>query len=216
MDKGKLLTEVAQKIKICQRCSLYKTAIQAVPGEGNPEAKIMFIGEAPGFWEDQRGKPFVGAAGKLLGQSLSSINLKRSDVFIANILKHRPPDNRDPLPSEVEACASWLDTQIEIIKPKIIATLGRFSMKKFIPGEFISQVHGQPRWVEFGKRRYLALPLYHPAAALRNGKIMSQFKKDFEKLSQLKDNLEKETKELNFGDFKKESQKKANKQLNLI
>lgn len=212
MNRRELLKELAEKINNCQKCPLYKTATQAVPGEGDAAAKIFFIGEAPGYWEDQKGRPFVGAAGKLLDQSLAVIGLKRNDVFIANILKHRPPGNRDPLTQEVEACKTWLDAQIGIIQPKIIATLGRFSMNKFIPGAFISQVHGQPRWVEFDGQRYLVFPLYHPAAALRNSKVLEEFKKDFEKLKNLEDNRKENREKV---DFKKEPEK-TDEQLSLL
>ncbi len=193
-DKKKELDQIAKQVGDCQRCSLYKRATQAVPGEGSAQAEIMFIGEAPGYWEDQKGIPFVGAAGKLLDKLLNSIDLKRNEVFIGNILKHRPPNNRDPLPDEVEACRFWLDRQIEVIKPKIIATLGRFAMNKFIPGVFISQAHGRARWVEFNGKKYLVFPLYHPAAALRNGRVAQELERDFEKLKNLKDNLGKESK----------------------
>jgi len=184
MDKKKALEEVAKQVEKCRRCSLYKKANNAVPGEGNPEAKVMFVGEGPGFWEDQKGIPFCGAAGRLLDQLLQLIKVKREDVFIGNVIKHRPPGNRDPLPEEIKACEIWLDKQIEIIQPKIIVTLGRFSMAKFIPEGKISQIHGQARYVNFKGKKYIVIPMFHPAAALRRADIMEKIKGDFQKLSQ--------------------------------
>lgn len=191
MNKKEQLKKIAQQVEKCRQCLLYKTANKSVPGEGSPSAKILFIGEAPGYYEDQQGRPFVGRAGKLLDSCLKEIGLSRKEVFIANILKHRPPDNRDPLSEEITACRKWLDKQVELINPEFIATLGRFSMNKFLPGVFISQAHGQARWANFNKKKYLIFPLYHPAAALRNGNVMREFKKDFAKLKELMDNKEK-------------------------
>jgi len=181
-DKKKQLDEVARQVASCQRCPLYKNATNPVPGEGNPEAEIMFIGEGPGFNEDRQGRPFVGQAGKLLDELLSTIKIERKDVFIGNVVKHRPPENREPLPEEIEACREFLDRQIEIIQPKIIVTLGRFSMAKFIPEVKISQVHGMARFVEFGGRKIIIIPMYHPAAALRRGEVMENLKNDFLKI----------------------------------
>jgi len=182
-EKQKKLEEIAKKVATCQKCALYKNATKAVPGEGNPDAEIMFIGEGPGYYEDQEGRPFVGQAGKLLDELLQLIKLPRKDVFIGNVVKHRPPGNRDPLPEEIKACEPYLDEQIKIINPEIIATLGRFSMAKFLPGEYISQIHGQKRNIDFGGRKYIVIPMYHPAAALRNAKIMKELKEDFQKIS---------------------------------
>jgi len=210
MNKDEEIQKLNEKIKVCKQCPLYKTATQAVPGEGGTRVEIMFIGEAPGYWEDQKGRPFVGEAGKLLDKSLTEIGLSRSEVFITNILKHRPPGNRDPQPSEIEACRDWLDNQIRIISPRIIVTLGRFSMNKFLPGAFISSVHGQSRWIEIGSKKYLILPFYHPAAALRSEGILRQFKSDFEKLRKLKDNINSQPEE-----FTKKEQK-DNPQLSLL
>lgn len=180
--KAEKLEEINQQVSSCQRCPLYENTTQAVPGEGNPEAQVMFIGEGPGFYEDREGRPFVGQAGKLLDKLIQSIELERRDVFITNIVKHRPPENRDPLPDEIEACKIWLDQQIEIIDPKIIVTLGRFSMSKFLPGELISRIHGQARFVEFAGRKRIVIPMYHPAAALRSVTVMEQIKSDFQKI----------------------------------
>jgi DNA polymerase len=180
------LNKIATEIKSYKGLEIAKNATQAVPGEGDPDAEVMFIGEAPGFNEDKQGRPFVGQAGKLLEKMLIGIlQLDRKDVYITNIVKFRPPDNRDPFDDEIEACRVWLDQQIQIIKPKIIVTLGRFSMAKFIPGVTISRVHGQPKYIDFLQRKYIVFPMYHPAAALRAGEVMNQFKLDFEKLKSL-------------------------------
>jgi len=185
MSSPTKLAEIAKKVKRCTSCPLYKGTNNGVPGSGNASADIMFIGEAPGFHEDRQGLPFVGAAGKLLDKSLAAINLKRDDVFIGNMIKHRPPSNRDPSEEELEACRPYIDAQIKAINPKIIVTLGRFSMGKFIPDVKISQVHGQARWVNFNDQKILVMPMYHPAAALRNGYMMGHFQADFQKLTQI-------------------------------
>lgn len=207
-EKQKELEEIAKQVSVCKSCRLYQTAIRGVPGEGNPEAKIMFIGEGPGFYEDQSGRPFVGQAGKLLDQLLQSINLERKEVFIGNVVKHRPPENRDPLPDEIEACRQWLDRQLEIIQPEIIVTLGRFSMAKFLPNELISRVHGQPRFVEFQGRRVTVIPMYHPAAALRSSSIMEAIRNDFQKIVVFRSPQKAEE--------EKRPAERKNEQLNLI
>jgi DNA polymerase len=177
MDNAAMLASLAAKVEACKNCSLYKTATHGVPGEGNPGAKIFFIGEAPGFYEDQSGRPFVGRAGQLLEKTLLQVGLKRDEVFIGNVIKHRPPENRDPIPAEISACAPWLDQQLAIIRPKVIVTLGRFSMAKFLPGVRISSAHGVAKKV----RDYIVLPMYHPAAALRSPEMMRAFAADFAK-----------------------------------
>jgi len=178
--------KIAQEIKDFKGLDIAKNCTNSVPGEGNPDAQIMFIGEAPGFNEDLQGRPFVGQAGKLLEKTLKEVlNLNRSDVYITNIVKFRPPDNRDPFPNEIEACKKWLDSQISIIQPKIIATLGRYSMGKFIPDVTISRTHGQSRFVTFNNQKFIVFPMYHPAAALRAGAVMEQFILDFNKLKSL-------------------------------
>lgn len=185
-QKKKELDKVAQEVKAFKDLDIARSATNAVPGEGDPDAQIMFIGEAPGFNEDQQGRPFVGQAGKLLEKVLASeLDMDRNQVYITNIVKYRPPDNRDPFDNEIEACQQWLDRQIEIISPKIIVTLGRFSMAKFIPGVTISKVHGEARFVDFNGQRYIVFPMYHPAAALRSGAMMQQFTADFERLKSL-------------------------------
>jgi len=195
MTKQEALLQIAEEIKKCRRCPLGQKATQAVPGEGSSDAQVMFIGEAPGFWEDQKGIPFCGAAGKLLDKLLAQAGLKREKVFIANILKHRPPQNRDPQPQEIEACQFFLDRQIEVIKPQVVVSLGRFSLNKFAAGASISQIHGQPRLINFGGKELILVPMYHPAAALRNGKIMREEEEDFRRLGEFlkKMNGEKES-----------------------
>ena len=184
MTKQEALSQIAEEIKKCRRCPLGEKATQAVPGEGDSGAQVMFIGEAPGFWEDQKGIPFCGAAGKLLDKLLAQAGLKREEVFIANILKHRPPQNRDPQPQEIEACQFFLDRQIEVIKPQVVVSLGRFSLSKFLPNASITQVHGRPRLINFGGKELILVPMYHPAAALRNGKIMTEEEEDFRRLGE--------------------------------
>lgn len=174
MDKAVLMKQVETKLRE-QEMPLKKTATNLVFGEGNLDTKVVFIGEAPGFHEDKLGRPFVGVAGKLLDRLLGSINLKREEVYITNMIKYRPPENRDPLPSELAEFEPFLDQQLEIIGPEMIVTLGRFSMGKFLPRVKISQVHGKPQKIN-GK---MILPLYHPAAALRNGAVLRELEKDF-------------------------------------
>jgi DNA polymerase len=166
------------EVSACRACPLGGSRTRAVPGEGPVDAEIMFIGEAPGYYEDQQGRPFVGAAGQFLEQLLASIGLKRSDVFIANIIKCRPPGNRDPLPEEIGACSGYLNRQIGIIRPKLIVTLGRYSLARFLPGSPISRVHGEARWVN---GRWL-VPMYHPAVALHQGSLRGTIEADFAKI----------------------------------
>lgn len=186
-EKQQRLREIAAEVQRCQRCDLYKHALKGVPGEGDPNAAVMLIGEAPGWHENQQGRPFVGAAGQFLEQLLHSVGLRREQVFIGNVVKHRPPDNRDPLPDEIEACNGYLDRQIEAIDPKVIVTLGRFSMNKFFPGERISRIHGVAR--RYGKR--LILPMYHPAAALHQGSLRRTVEEDFRRLPEVLAEAEK-------------------------
>lgn len=153
-----------------------------VPGDGNPDSKIIFIGEAAGYHESVQRKPFVGQAGQLLNRMLLLIKVDRSDVYITNMVKTRPPNNRDPMPEELKAFEKYLDRELEIIQPKVIVTLGRFSMAKFFPTARISSVHGKSFKIELKERSILVVPMYHPAAALRNGAVMEQFKIDFLKL----------------------------------
>ncbi len=166
-EKKTILESITAEVSTCDKCPLFKGTIHGVPGEGNPNADILFIGEGPGKKEDELGRPFVGAAGKLLEELLKYIGITRNDVFIANVVKHRPPGNRDPLPNEVEACWPYLKKQVETIEPKIIVTLGRHSLGRFLPGKAISQVHGKP----FRAGKIIYYPMYHPAAALYSGNL---------------------------------------------
>ncbi len=180
--------EFNQKVKQCDKCDLAKTRINVVPGEGDPKAEVMFVGEGPGAHEDKQGRPFVGAAGKFLDQLLQIINLKRETVYIANIVKCRPPNNRDPLPEEAEACWPWLTKQIEIIKPKLIVPLGRHAMERFLPEGFrISDVHGQAKRYKspVSDTTQVYLPMYHPAAGLYRGDMRPTIEKDFQKIPKL-------------------------------
>lgn len=193
----KRLEDISLQIAACQKCSLFKTATNPVPGNGDFKSEIMFIGEAPGYWEDQRGIPFCGQAGKLLDELLLSINLNRSKVFVANVLKHRPPENRDPLPEEIDACRQFLDDQIEAINPKVIVSLGRFAMAKFYPLGKISLDHGKGRIIEYNGRQYILIPVYHPAAALRGAGVQQILRQDFKNLPLEITRLEKELKKEN-------------------
>lgn len=177
-DQATALRELAEQVAVCTKCELAKGRTHAVPGEGNPNADIVFIGEGPGFYEDQQARPFVGPAGKFLDELLASIGLKREDVYIGNVIKCRPSNNRDPLPGEIAACKPWLDRQIEIIKPKVIVTLGRFSMNRYFPGQSIGRIHGQPKTVG----DVTVVPMYHPAAALHQASLRRTIEQDFQKL----------------------------------
>lgn len=180
--KDQQLHDLSLRVKNCTACPLYQGTANPVPGDGSPDAQIMFIGEAPGYHEDQQGLPFVGRAGQLLNKGLALIHLKRDDVYIANVIKHRPPENRDPTAEELTACRPYLLEQIQIIQPKVIVALGRFSMNLFLPDAKISRDHGRPRWVTWFGERILIVPLFHPAAALRNPAVMRQFMDDIKRL----------------------------------
>jgi uracil-DNA glycosylase family 4 len=178
-DKQEQLDEIQAKIVADNVCEdLAKQATQLVFGDGNPDADIVMIGEAPGKNEDEQGKPFVGAAGRFLNEMLEMIGLKRADVYITNIVKYRPPNNRDPFPDEKQAFLPYLKQQLEIIKPKLIVLLGRHSMESLLPGLKISQVHGQPK----RSQGQVYLPLFHPAAALYNGAMRQTLIDDFAKI----------------------------------
>ncbi len=184
-DKTLQLEAIAAQVRVCTRCPLYKGRTHAVPGEGPAAAEIMMIGEGPGFYEDQQGRPFVGRSGQLLEKLLAGIGLKRSDVFITNVVKCRPPDNRDPLPEEIEACRPWLDQQIALIQPKVIVTVGRFAMTRWFPNGKITALHGQAKRFD----QVLVVPTFHPAAALRNVNLLPLLEADFQKLPQfIRDN----------------------------
>ena len=181
------LTDIYAAVEHCQDCELAKRRTRAVPGEGPENASLLFIGEAPGWHEDQQGRPFVGPAGQFLEQLLASIGLKREQVYIANVIKCRPPGNRDPLPGEIQSCSKWLDKQIELLKPKIIITLGRYSMARYFPNESISKVHGKAR--KHGDTIYYAM--YHPAAALHQGSLRKTIEADMLKIPELLSETEK-------------------------
>jgi uracil-DNA glycosylase family 4 len=175
MSEFDLLVEQVQN---CTLCTLSEKRTLAVPGEGSLTADIMIIGEGPGYYEDQQGRPFVGPAGRLLEELLASIGLNREDVYITNMIKCRAPNNRDPLPGEIQACKPYLDRQLELIRPRVVVTLGRYSFAKFFPDEPIGKARGTPRrW-----NGLTIYPMYHPAAALRNGNLRSVLEKDFREL----------------------------------
>lgn len=181
MTSEEILAQVAREVAVCEKCVLHHSRKKAVPGEGPAQCEIMFIGEGPGFYENEQGRPFVGAAGKFLDELLAQAGLKREDVWITNIVKCRPPGNRDPLPEEVSACNEYLERQIRAVDPSIIITLGRHSMGKFMPGAKITAVHGQMRRV--GDRYVIAM--FHPAAALHQASLKPAVLADFGKLPQL-------------------------------
>ena len=182
MSDEQKLEKLAKQIKVCTRCELHRSRTEAVPGEGPTHAEIMFIGEGPGAREDKLGRPFVGASGKFLAQLLEQAGVTRADVWITNVVKCRPPGNRDPLPDEIEICTSnYLQHQIKIVNPSIIVTLGRHSMGLFFKGEKITQIHGQMRNVD---DRFV-IPMFHPAAALHQISLKSTILADFAKLPEL-------------------------------
>jgi len=187
MSRKVLLDAVAAYVIVCKKCSLWKTRKNAVSGEGNARAKIVFIGEAPGRTEDMKGRPFVGAAGKFLETLLAVMGLSREDVFICNVLKCRPPGNRAPKPCEIKTCTPYLDKQVEIIKPKVVVTLGSFStayvfQKANLPFTSITQVHGKPCKANILNRKVTIFPTFHPAAALYNARFKERLTKDFQYL----------------------------------
>ncbi len=181
-DVAAQLAAIADEIRVCTKCDLCKMRTKTVPGDGPVDAPILFIGEAPGFHEDRQGRPFIGPSGKLLDDLLDSIGMSRADVFVTNVVKCRPPGNRDPLPDEVTTCTStYLQRQIEIINPRMIVTLGRFSMERYFPGEKISKIHGQAKRAD-GR---IYFPMYHPAAALHQPKWLEDVKADMLKVPAL-------------------------------
>jgi uracil-DNA glycosylase family 4 len=179
-----ILRDVAGEVRQCTKCDLANSRKNAVPGEGPANASIMFIGEGPGFYENEQGRPFVGQAGKFLDELLESAGLHREKVYITNVVKCRPPGNRDPQDSELAACASYLDRQIEAIDPLIIVTLGRFSMARYFQNAKISVIHGRSAWI--GAR--LIVPMYHPAAGLHQGKLRPVIERDFAQLPKMVEN----------------------------
>jgi len=181
LDPVAELTQIAQEVRVCTQCSLHQTRKMSVPGEGPANAQVLFIGEGPGHNENEQGRPFVGAAGKFLDELLGKAGLQRRHVVICNVVKCRPPNNRDPEPHEIFACGKYLDRQIEAITPKVIVTLGRFSMNKFFPNARISQIHGKASHVD-GR---LVVAMYHPAAALHQPNLRPELEKDFAGLAKL-------------------------------
>jgi uracil-DNA glycosylase len=178
VNTANVLQDVASQVAECKLCQLSFSRKKAVPGEGPVTAEIMLIGEGPGFYENEQGRPFVGAAGQYLNELLSKAGVSRAEVFITNVVKCRPPGNRDPQPDELQACAAFLERQIEVINPAVIVTLGRYSMSKFLPNVRISEVHGQPAWV----RGRLVVPMFHPAAALHQPSLKTSVERDFARL----------------------------------
>ncbi len=185
MTKFEELHKLKNEMEKDDLLPLKKGATKLVFGTGNTEAKILCIGEGPGYNEDQQGIPFVGQAGRLLDKLFPLAGLSRKSVFITNIVHHRPPNNRDPEPGEIAAYGKYLDKIIEIIDPEVVITLGRFSMAKFLPNVFISQVHGKKYEVSWHKKNFIVIPMYHPAASLRNGNILEAEKTDFFQLKEI-------------------------------
>src|SRR5690348_6785736 len=187
-DGADSLDSVASEVRVCPLCDLSRTRTLAVPGAGPDTARIMFIGEGPGWHEDQQGLPFVGAAGKFLNELLGVAGLKRGDVFITNVVKCRPPGNRDPQPEEIAACSDYLSRQTAALKPRVIVTLGRYSLGRFLPGQPISRIHGVPRKVG----TVTVFPMYHPAAALHQPALRKTLLEDMAKLPAILAELERE------------------------
>jgi uracil-DNA glycosylase family 4 len=189
-----MLEALGEEASVCTKCRLAETRTQVVFGVGNPKADLMFVGEAPGFHEDKQGYPFVGQAGKLLDQLLAGIGLTREDVYVANVIKCRPPGNRDPMPDEKEACEPYLFQQIALIEPKVVATLGNHATKQLTGKDIgITRVHGQEQEVTLGGRRLLLFPLYHPAAALYTPAMLKVLQEDFGRIPALMSRLLVET-----------------------
>ena len=187
MPKRDLMETLADEIRICRKCGLWRQRKNAVPGEGNLDVAVMLIGEAPGYWEDVKGRPFVGAAGKILDEMLSKAGISRSDVYITNVVKCRPPENRDPRTSEIETCTPYLDRQIRIVKPKFVVTLGRHATsyvlaKVGFESEGITKIHGRVYETKLLGFKVSVIPMYHPAAALYKAKYRDALYKDFRTL----------------------------------
>jgi DNA polymerase len=174
------LDEIAAEVRVCTRCRLAAGRTQAVPGEGSPDTEVVLVGEGPGQNEDRQGRPFVGAAGTMLQELLAMIGWRREDVFITNVVKCRPPNNRDPEPDEIAACRPFLQRQLEVLDPALLVTLGRFSLQTFMPGDRISRVHGTARPIDpaTGARAAVGYALYHPAAALRQASLKETMQRD--------------------------------------
>ncbi len=186
-ERAAALEAVASEVRDCTRCRLAEGRTKAVPGEGSPETEVVFVGEGPGQNEDRQGRPFVGAAGNLLQDLLGMIGWRREDVFITNVVKCRPPNNRDPEPDEIAACQPFLRRQLEILDPALLVTLGRFSLQTFMPGDRISRVHGTERAIDpaTGARAATGYALYHPAAALRQGSLKETMQRDMARVPEV-------------------------------
>ena len=178
-------SKIVDQIRTCQQCGLCRSRTQAVPGSGSITAKLMFIGEGPGKNEDEQGVPFCGASGNFLSELLASIGLSREQIYITNIVKCRPPNNRDPLPDEIASCAPYLEQQIELIQPRVIATLGRYAMNHFLPNLKISDAHGRA----YRRQGQIFIPLYHPAVALYRGSMRDELMTDFQIIKKVLDKL---------------------------
>lgn len=200
MNAKEILDEIAAQVTGCEKCALHFSRKNSVPGEGPADAEIMFIGEGPGFYENEQGRPFVGQAGKFLDELLEIAGLNREKVFICNVVKCRPPGNRDPLPEELSACNGYLDRQIEAINPHVIVTLGRFSMAKFLPAARISTIHGHACLVN-GR---MIVPMFHPAAALHQPSLKPQIIEDFKVLPQALAQMKKDKKAIPVAEATKE------------
>jgi DNA polymerase len=212
MSAEETLAQIAKEVAVCEKCALFHSRKKAVPGEGPANSEIMFIGEGPGFHENEQGRPFVGAAGQFLDELLAKAGLKRSDVWIGNVVKCRPPGNRDPQPDELAACNQYLERQIAAINPKIIITLGRYSMAKYMPGAKISSVHGQMR--RLGDRFVIAM--FHPAAALHQASLKPSIEADFAQLPKLLEQARAALKRAPANAQADEAPKEEPKQLNLF
>lgn len=220
MTNDKRLKQLVKNLeKDARQLPLVSAADEIVPPEGNPDAELMFIGEAAGLHELEARRPFVGAAGKLLTERLREHGIERRDIWISNMVKARPPGNREPVREEIEAYRPYLDEEIEIIRPKVIVTLGRVSLIKFIPDAYVSRVHGQARWVTWKDRRLLIFPMYHPAAALRSNDVMRQMNEDFDRLVTLLEMLKNDSTSQESEEERRKgtsSEEKDNQQLQLL
>ena len=213
MKPEEVLQEVADQTRVCTRCKLHHSRKNAVPGVGNPYTKVMFIGEGPGFHENEQGLPFVGAAGKFLDELLGDAGLAREGVFITNVVKCRPPGNRDPQPDELDACRGYLEKQIAAINPLVIVTLGRFSMARYFENSKISAIHGQPAW----RDERLIVPMYHPAAGLHQPNLKPTIIKDFSHLAEMVERARKEHSEKSARQDEQDTQvKNSSTQLSLF
>jgi DNA polymerase len=201
-ERAATLETIAAEVRVCTRCRLAQGRTRAVPGEGSPDTEVVFVGEGPGQNEDRQGRPFVGAAGSLLEELLGSIGWRREDVFITNVVKCRPPNNRDPEPDEIAACSPFLRRQLEALDPALLVTLGRFSLQTFMPGERISRAHGTTRHLDpdSGARDATGYAMYHPAAALRQGALKETMQRDMAAVPELLIRSRAERAEVHAGD----------------